>query len=181
MRLNTYGRWPVVGAAGLAPISVAASRRPALRPLAALLWHQAEEWVWPGAFLPWMNRSVLRSGQDEFPLDRRIAFMVNVVFGWGLSLAAARPRVAPAQVTALYVSHLGNTVLHLSWAVRHQRYDPGAVTAVITLAPAAVVGLRQLKMDPHVSPRAMRIGVAQGVGVSIGLMGLLRLRLRRGS
>ena len=32
-----------------------AVQEPSVRPLAALLWHQTEEWVWPGGFLPWMN------------------------------------------------------------------------------------------------------------------------------
>ena len=36
----------------------------------ALLYHQTEEWVWPGGFLPWFNRSVM-GGTDEFPITRR--------------------------------------------------------------------------------------------------------------
>jgi hypothetical protein len=129
------GLWSVRQA--VAPISALAVRRPEFRPLAALLWHQTEEWVWPGSFLPWINRSVLGSGQDEFPIDRRLGFIINVVLGWGGSLAATKPSLAAAPVTALYVSHFGNAALHVSWAVRHRRYDPGVVTAVAALAPAA--------------------------------------------
>lgn len=36
MSLETHGRWPVVGGAGLLPVSAAAAKRLALRPLAAL-------------------------------------------------------------------------------------------------------------------------------------------------
>lgn len=41
------------------------------------------------------------------------------------AVAPAGPRAAgpPAM---LYVTHLGNAGLHLGWAVRHRRYDPGA-------------------------------------------------------
>jgi hypothetical protein len=60
-------------------MSALAVQQPAVRPLAALLWHQAEEWVWPGGFLPWMNREVIGSDDDELPLDRRIGFVINVV------------------------------------------------------------------------------------------------------
>ncbi len=179
MRINTHGRWPLVGAAALPPVSVAAVRRPALRPLAALLWHQTEEWVWPGSFLPWINREVLGSDQDEFPLSRRTGIVVNVVMGWGLSLVCTRPELAPTPVTALYVSHFGNVFLHLSWAIRRRRYDPGVVTAVATLAPAAVIGLRELRANPRVSSRAMRLGVAQGAALSVALVPLLKWRLRR--
>lgn len=66
MPVETHGRWPLVGAVALVPTSAAAVSQPALRPLAALLWHQTEEWVWPGSFLPWINREVLGSGEDEF-------------------------------------------------------------------------------------------------------------------
>jgi hypothetical protein len=150
-----------------------------LRPLAALLWHQTEEWVWPGAFLPWINREVLGSDQDEFPIDRPLGFIINVVFGWGGSVATmAGPRgAAPAAV--LYVTHLGNLGLHLSWAVRHRRYDPGCVTAVATLAPVAVSGLRGLAADPEVSRRTLRLGVAGGLALSLALVSSVKLRLRR--
>jgi hypothetical protein len=88
VELNTHGRWPLVGAAGLVPATAAAVTRAGLRPLAALLWHQTEEWVWPGSFLPWINREVLGSDEDELPIDRRIGLIINVVFGWGLSIAS---------------------------------------------------------------------------------------------
>jgi hypothetical protein len=132
----------------------------------------------PGSFLPWINRSVLGSEQDEFPIDRRLGFIINVILGWGGSLAAMKPSVAAAPVTALYVSHFGNTALHVSWAVRHRRYDPGVVTAVAALAPVATVGMRQLKADPLVSTRAIRLGLAQGLALSAGLIPALKLRLR---
>lgn len=177
--MDTHGRWPLVGAVGLVPISALAIRRRAVRPLAALLWHQTEEWVWPGSFLPWINRSVLGADQDEFPIDRRLAFIINVVLGWGGSLAAINQSGLAVPVTALYVSHIGNVVLHVSWAARHRRYDPGVVTAVVTLAPAATAGLRELARDPRVSTRAVRLGSAQGVLLAAGLIPLLRFRLRR--
>lgn len=176
MRKDTHGRWPLVAAVAVGPVSVVAVRRPRLRPLAALLCHQTEEWVWPGGFLPWLNREVLGSDHDEFPLDRRLAFAINVGAGWGGSLAAAIGARAAAPATALYVSHLGNTVMHLSWAVRHRRYDPGLVTALVALTPAAIVGLRDLRADPAVSPRARRVGLVAGAAASVALMPLVRRR-----
>lgn len=169
-------RWPIVGACALVPVSAAAARRRELRPLAALLWHQTEEWVWPGGFLPWINREILGSDADDFPLDHRIGFVINVPVGWGCSLAAAAGPKAAAPATALYVTHLGNAVLHLGWAARHRRYDPGAVTALLTLAPVAVTGLRGLRADPRTSRRAMAAGAALGVAAGAALIPLLRRR-----
>jgi hypothetical protein len=177
--LETHGRWPVAGAAALIPVSAASARKPALRPLAALLWHQTEEWVWPGGFLPWINHEILGSDEDEFPIDRPAGFVINVVFGWGFSAAAAAGAQAAAPAALLYTTHLGNAALHLVWAVRHRRYDPGTVTSVLTLLPVAVVGLRRLHADPAVSSRDFRAGVVGGVAVSAGLVVGMRLRLRR--
>jgi hypothetical protein len=179
MTLETHGRWPLVGAAALLPVSRAAIGRSELRPLAALLWHQTEEWVWPGAFMPWINREVLGSGEDEFPIDRRVGFVINVVFGWAFSLAPlAGPRGA-APETVLYVTHLGNLGLHVSWAIRNRRYDPGTVTAVATLAPVAISGLRRLIGSPSVSGGAIRGGVIGGALASAALIPALKWRMRR--
>lgn len=73
---------------------------PTARPLAALLWHQTEEWVWLGSFLPWINRAVIGSDEDEFPIDRRIGFLINVVLGWGFSIAAITGPSAAAERSA---------------------------------------------------------------------------------
>jgi hypothetical protein len=116
---------------------------------------------------------------DEFPLDRRLGFVINVVVGWGSSLlAVAGPRGAVAGAF-LYTSNVGNVGLHLSWAVRHRRYDPGVITAVVTLGPTGVIGLRQLTGARDVSRTALVVGVASGVGFSLLLAPLLRRR--RGS
>jgi hypothetical protein len=178
VKLETHGRWPLVAATAAAPVSAAAVRRAELRPLAALLLHQTEEWVWPGGFLPWLNREVLDSGEDEFPLDRRMGLVINVGLGWGASLGTLAGRRAAAPSALLYVSHLGNVVLHLQWALRHRRYDPGLVTALLTLAPTAVLGLRGLLADPAVSRRALAVGAVAGAATSVALPPLLKRRSR---
>src|SRR3954449_3788861 len=100
--------------------------------------------VWPGGFLPWMNREVLGSGEDEFPLDPRMGLVINVGLGWGTSLGTIAGPSAATPSAFLYVSPLGNVVLHVQWALRNRRYDPGLVTALLTLTPFAAIGLRAL-------------------------------------
>lgn len=150
-----------------------------MRPLAALLWHQTEEWVWPGSFLPWINREVLGSGEEEFPLDRRMGFAINVLFGWGLSAVAAGGRRRAGPEGLLYVSHLCNVSLHLGWAARNRRYDPGSATSVLTLLPVALAGLRELVSDADVDRRALAAGAGAGLAFSVGLPPLLRRHARR--
>jgi hypothetical protein len=121
---------------------------------------------------------VLGSDEDEFPIDRPVGFMINVLFGWGLSLATAAGPRAAIPATSLYTSHLGNAALHVGWAIRNRRYDPGVITALATLVPTALVGLRGVARDPLAPRRAQNAGVIGGVLMSTGLVPMLKLRMR---
>ncbi|MBJ7353758.1 MAG: HXXEE domain-containing protein [Thermoleophilaceae bacterium] len=169
----------MVGAAALLPVTAYAVSDKRARPLAALLWHQTEEWVWPGGFLPWINRAVLDYPEDEFPLDRRTGFWVNVGFGWGLSALAFAAKDAPAPAAALYVSHLGNAGLHVGWAIKKRRRDPGLISAATMLLPVGVLGLRELVKDGSVSRKQLAAGIAAGTVLSAALAPAMKLKIRR--
>lgn len=175
---ETHGRWPLISAAALAPVAVTSLQRPELRPLAILLAHQTEEWVWPGGFLPWINHEVF-GGEDEFPLDRRAGLIINVGLGWLLSLSVlAGPRAAAPQAM-LYTSHIGNAGLHIGWAVRNRKTDPGVFTGALGLLPLGIMGLRKLVKDPEVSRPMLGAGVAAGVAVAAGMMPFFKARLAK--
>lgn len=176
---ETHGRWPVAGTAALVPVSIAAIDRPELRPLAALLAHQTEEWVWPGGFLPWINREVLGGDTDEFPIDRKAGFAINVGFGWLLSLSVLAGPSAAAPQAMLYASHIGNAGLHIGWAVKNRRYDPGLITGALALLPVGVFGLRGLIADQAVDRRRMAAGIAAGVAFAGGMAPFFKRRLKR--
>jgi hypothetical protein len=181
-RRATHGRWPLV-AAGLAPPATAAAlvggrwlrgdgRWVYWLPGLALLWHQAEEWVWPGGFLPWINRTVLGGGADEWPLTRRAGFGINVGLGWGLALLAALggPRLPlPAAVNTGFL--LGNVALHLGAAAAQRRYNPGLVTATALFVPLALAGGRAARA----AGPAPLLGLGGGAVASLaGFVGLRR-------
>lgn len=173
------GRWPLLGAAALVPVSIASRSRPELRPLAVLLAHQTEEWVWPGGFLPWINREVLGSEEDEFPLDRRAGFVINVGFGWALSLSALAGPGAAGPMAMLYTSHIGNAGLHIGWAVAHRRKDPGLVTGALGLLPLGVTGLYRLAKDPRNSRAGLAAGIGAGIVFAAGMAPFFKARLAR--
>lgn len=175
---DTHGRWPLVGASALGPTVLTATRVPALRPLAALLAHQTEEWVWPGGFLPWINREVLEGEADEFPIDRRAGFIINVGFGWLLSISVLAGPKAAAPQAMLFTSHLGNAGLHLGWAARNRRYDPGLVTALLALLPTGILGLRRLAKDPDVNRLSLGTGIVAGAAFAAGMAPFFKARLR---
>jgi hypothetical protein len=181
--------WPRVAAVA-APVSTAAwlAARGRLTPeqqwrwaaMPVLLWHQVEEWVWPGGFMEWLNRDVFGSSQQHVPLDPETAFTVNVRIGWSMSVAAsAFGDAVPALAIGLGLSHLGNSMLHLSWAARHTRWDPGATTAALLMVPWAAMGLRR-RLGPGGAPVAHQIaGAVGGIASSARLMRTLRGRMPR--
>jgi len=188
---RTVEDWPRVAAVA-APLSSAAwlaargslTKRQQWRwaAMPVLLWHQVEEWVWPGGFMEWLNRDVFGSSQEQVPLDSETAFVVNVRFGWTASLAAsAFGDAVPALAIAVGLSNVGNSMLHLGWAARHRRWDPGAATAATLMLPWAVVGLRR-RLGPGGAPVAHQVaGAIAGVVASAQLMRTLRGRLPRGA
>jgi len=186
---RTHGRWPWVAAVAAGPATALAWRgRQRLAaddawvewlPLAALLWHQTEEWVWPGGFMPFANREAIGSGEDEFPLDRRVGLIVNVGLGWGLGLAAAGTR--NAGLSSLQLSLLaGNVALHGALGIRYRRWNPGLLTAAGLFAPLVAAGYPALiaRARRDRASAAVRAGAIAGAGFSVGLMGVLRARLR---
>jgi Protein of unknown function with HXXEE motif len=176
---RTHGRWPWLAAAGALPATVALTnvRDDALlwAPLPVYFWHQTEEWVWPGGFLPWVNREVLDSDKDEFPITRRLGFAINVGGGWALAAAGgARGLRTPALPAAVHAMLAANAVFHVAESVRARRYTPGLVTAVGLLGPVSAAGLATIARQAGV--RAAALGAAIGLGASAAALGAIRRR-----
>lgn len=184
---DRHGRWPLVSAAFAGPaVAAAVLRREELiadgawvrwLPLPALLLHQTEEWVWPGGFLPWFNREVMASRDDEYPITRRDGLIINAGLGWGVALASGlagkqRPGIAAAQLTM----DIGNAGLHLAEAARSRSYNPGSLTAAALFLPIGVAGLARLRSEG--GGREVAIGAAIGAASAIGLMAVMKRRMR---
>lgn len=185
-RTKTHGRWPWVAAVGAPPATVALyENRRRIRTvgqaatwgaLPLLLWHQTEEWVLPAGFLPWFNRSLWASGEDEFPLTPEVAFRVNVLAGWGVSLsAAARINRAPWLASAVLASHVANGVLHVGAALSQRRYNPGLATAP-AMGAVGAIGTASLIKDHSDGLRAT-LGAVAGLAFSAALPLGMRRRI----
>ncbi|MDO8186282.1 HXXEE domain-containing protein [Conexibacter sp. JD483] len=187
---RTHGRWPwLAGAAAPAATALLVARRSELRAdlrwatataPAALLWHQTEEWLWPGGFLPWMNREVIGAAQDEFPITRRDGLVINVAIGWTLAGATAvRGLDAPALAASALAVNVANGAMHVGLAARRRRWNPGAVTSATLFLPLGIAGLAAIARDPRGGRRPLAIGLAVGAASGIGTMAGMRARLRR--
>lgn len=148
--------------------------------LPALLWHQTEEWVWPGGFMPWFNRDVLGSAEDEWPISRPVGLVVNVGLGWGLTMLAARRGMRNPELAAtVHTLMLSNAAMHVGLQARSGGYTPGIVTAVCALGPTAVAGLRAVARHPRGGRRAVARGALAGVAASVANFVVMRVLARR--
>lgn len=186
---DTHGRWPWVAACAVLPATAAAGwQRERLARDArwvywlsgpALLWHQSEEWVWPGGFLPWFNVTVM-GATEEFPITRRAALVINVGLGWGLALGSS---LAGARVPELTTVNLGlingNIGVHCGQALRQRRYNPGLATAVTVFAPYLTLAVRRLSTHPSFGSRRTGAGVLAGVAFSALVNAAVHARARR--
>ncbi len=181
---DTHGRWPWLAAIAAPPATTAlyGSRGRLQTPgqaatwiaLPLLLWHQTEEWVLPAGFMPWFNRTVWKSQEDEFPLSPQIGFRVNVLAGWFLSvLAAVSARRTPSLASAVLASHAANGALHVGLAIGQRRYNPGLGTG-IALGALGVTGT-MAAIREATRPREAALGALGGLAAS----GALPLVLRR--
>jgi hypothetical protein len=185
---RTHGRWPWVAVACALPATtVFAANRERLRrnlgwafwaPLPLYFWHQTEEWVWPGGFLPWFNRTVLESDEDEFPITRRLGFVINAGIGWSLATASGLRGIRSPLLGAVVLGQIvGNAALHVALTIQARRYTPGVATSVVALGPVGVAGLVALARDPRVGTQTATLGAV--AGIASGSVMLTTLRRRR--
>jgi hypothetical protein len=147
---------------------------------AALLWHQTEEWFWPGGFLPWFNRQVIGSSEDEFPITRRGGLVINVGLGWGLTAAAARGGMrTPALGASALAVNVANGAMHVALATRARRWNPGAATSATLFLPLGVAGLVAIARDERGGVRPVAIGLAVGAASGAATFAGMRARLAR--
>ena len=184
--LSTHGRWPWAAAGAVLPATALTWRHRAYLAedarwvywLAgpALLWHQTEEWVWPGGFLPWVNTTAL-GGSTDFPITPRAGFGINVGLGWGLSLASGLFGPSAPDVTTVNLGLMaGNIGLHGAMAVLQRRYNPGLATATGLFLPFVLAAVVRLDRHPSFGPARTASGVLAGLAVSAGAFWSLRIR-----
>ena len=183
---RTHGRWPWAAATLAGPATVHAWQRRErmadgewiyMLPLPALFWHQTEEWFLPGGFLPWFNREVLGSDEDEFPITRPVGLAINVGLGWGGALAAAAAGPGrPALAAGVAAMNVGNAVVHVRAAARERRWNPGLVTGVGLLGPLGAGAL--VALARRGAGRDVALGASVGAAVSAAAFLGLRRRAR---
>lgn len=109
-----------------------------------LMIHQFEEYVFPGGFKPWFNRTIFHQDDDDFPLSWPLSLRVNVP-GWLILIVAATVSTLWSDYLLIigFIPLLGsfhNAWFHITETVKGN-YSPGTITSVLLYIPLTAYAL----------------------------------------
>ncbi len=147
--------------------------------LVSLFLHQFEEYRYPGYF-PGMLNSVLYSSRqpDRYPLNTNSSFVINVVIGWAIYLAAAifAEKALWLGIAAFSVS-AGNVIAHIFWFNIRGRtfYNPGLVTSFALFLPLTVFFIHMVTKLGIATPGDWAAGIF--LGATLSYLGIFKMIL----
>jgi len=114
---------------------------------ALLMFHQFEEYVFPGSFEHYFNEHIHRSNYlANSPLNQTSILTVNVFLGWTAYLLA--PIIVNSAVwfsSGIVIVTTLNGILHTSMAIIKKRYNPGLATSLFLFIPFGLYMLNFLR------------------------------------
>lgn len=115
--------------------------------LAFLMFHQFEEYVYPGGFQQYFNTRIYNPfGFFKNKISDKAVIWVNVVFGWGIYGIVALFFHNNHTVVMIFVAVLLiNGLLHFGISFSSRNYNPGVVTGAILFLPLAIYSGIKLK------------------------------------
>ena len=117
--------------------------------LSLLLLHQFEEYIYPGGFSEFFNRTIQRkNATTQSPLNTGGILLVNVVFGWTAYLISAISGIHNLWLAlGLLGITVSNGILHTAMALVKRKYVPGLISGFLLFIPFGVyVILKILKL-----------------------------------
>jgi hypothetical protein len=135
-------------------------------PLAAVVAHLIEEFVWPGGFPEWY-----RWFRPERAASMTTRFFV-VINGIFVVLALLPPILGPSPRAYAFWTMVAaiagaNALFHIWATLSRRRYSPGTVTGLVVYLPLAFVGLGYLLRRGSISPGTLIQGIVIGIGFHI--------------
>lgn len=137
---------------------------------ASLLFHQVEEYRFPGYFPEMLNRTLFKSSQpDRYPLNPQTAFLINVLLGWVIYLLALlfAEQALWLAIASVLIS-LGNIIAHvfLFNIKGRTRYNPGMATALVLFLPLSIYFFFFMQTNGLAHPLDYAIGIPLGVALN---------------
>jgi hypothetical protein len=149
------------------------------------LLHQFEEYILPGGFKEYFNINVLGSDDDQEPLNKAIAFWINVpvVFiAYPVTAILAQFLGIGVGMWTAYFSII-NGAGHVVMAIKGRCYNPGSAVSLFGNIPFGIYTVWYLNTNASVSVTANVVGLVIGLLVQGAVMfygfAILRPRLKK--
>jgi hypothetical protein len=145
------------------------------------LLHQFEEHNWNG-FKNYVNRNVFKVKEDDFPLNDKIIFWVNIPVVWILIPIFAGLSSVNIMF-GLWIPYFAvfNSLTHVIVSIRNQEYNPGLIVSLILGIPVGIYAL--IIFYSHITVPAIItiLSIFFAILLHLILLGYIKMRIKKQS
>ncbi len=145
------------------------------------LLHQFEEHTWNG-FKNYVNRSVFKVKDGDFPLNNKIIFWVNIPLIWVL-IPIFSGLSSVNIMFGLWIPYVAvfNSLTHVIVSVRNREYNPGLLVSLILGIPAGIYTLIIFYSYIQVPMLVSAISIFFAVLLHVIVFGIIRMNYKKQS
>ncbi|MHA1522219.1 MAG: HXXEE domain-containing protein [Promethearchaeota archaeon] len=128
------------------------------------MFHQYEEYVFPGGFTDSLNKTLTRSSEVRILTDK-MAFFINIILIWIQTplFVILGYFVSPIFSVSLTTLVFVNGIVHFGIFLKFKKYNPGLIMSILFNLPLGIYLLIRIANDSFANPLEMVIGIILGV------------------
>lgn len=144
------------------------------------MFHQFEEYVYPGGFKEELNKILVRGERSREILTDRMVLIINIGFIWILTpVLIVLGTISIIFPVILMTITAFNGFVHIISSIGFRRYNPGLIVSVVGNIPLGLYVLIGLGLNAIASSIELFIGILIGVILHMGLLVVLWMRSRK--
>ncbi len=135
------------------------------------LLHQFEEYVLPGGFVKFFNKNLLGSKKDNFPLDSKVSFWINIPI---IFIAYPASTILAGYIDisiGIWTAHFSviNAISHVAMFFKFA-YNPGLIVSVFLNIPVGLFTIYYFQSQNLISANEQLTALSIGLLLQAGLM-----------
>ena len=135
------------------------------------LFHQFEEYIYPGGFVEFFNKKPLGSKKSNFPLDEKASFWINIpiiFIAYPISAILAGYIDISIGIWTAYFSVI-NAISHVGMFFKY-KYNPGLIVSIFLNIPIGIYTIYYFESQNLISLNAQLIGLVIGLLFQVAVM-----------
>ena len=146
------------------------------------MFHQYEEYVFPGGFQRELNTILLKDPSVEEKINSRDTFLINILYIWVAGPVLIALGLVSIIFPIIWISlFIANGVIHLITSIAKRKYNPGLVFSIIFNLPLGIYILIDIWMNSLAGIWVYIGGIILGVMFHALLFVILIAKTRRGN